>query len=147
LRAYSAKRDFAITPEPSGSQNASEKLIFVIQEHHSRRLHYDFRLEKDGVLKSWAIPKGIPESTEDKRLAVQVEDHPIEYAKFEGVIPTGQYGAGKVKIWDHGSFIPKVWDDNMVEVTLSGERLRGRYVLVRLKKAGEKSWLLLKGRD
>ena len=147
LRAYSAKRDFAITPEPSGNQNASEKLIFVIQEHHSRRLHYDFRLEKDGVLKSWAIPKGIPESTEDKRLAVQVEDHPIEYAKFEGVIPTGQYGAGTVKIWDHGSFIPKVWDDNMVEVTLSGERLRGRYVLVRLKKAGEKSWLLLKGRD
>jgi bifunctional non-homologous end joining protein LigD len=78
---------------------------------------------------------------------VQTEDHPIEYAKFEGTIPAGQYGAGTVKIWDHGSFEPKVWDENMVEFTLNGQRLKGRYVLVRLKKAGEKSWLLLKGRD
>ena len=147
LNEYVAKRDFEVSPEPSGNQQKSDRQIFVVQEHHSRRLHYDFRLEKDGVLKSWAVPKGIPKSTEDKRLAVQVEDHPIDYAKFEGIIPAGQYGAGTVKIWDNGSFTAKVWDDNMVEVTLRGERLRGRYVLVRLKRAGEKNWLLLKGRD
>ena len=147
LKEYAAKRDFAETPEPSGEQKSTEKQVFVVQEHHSRRLHYDFRLENSGVLKSWAVPKGIPETVDEKRLAVQTEDHPIEYAKFEGEIPAGQYGAGMVKIWDKGTFVTKAWDDNIVEVTLNGERLKGRYVLVRLKKAGEKSWLLLKGRD
>ena len=147
LTEYLAKRDFTVTPEPAGKEKMAEKRIFVVQEHHARRLHYDLRLESGGVLKSWAVPKGIPESTEDKRLAVETEDHPIEYAKFEGSIPEGQYGAGTVKIWDKGSFETKVWDENKVEFTLNGERLKGRYVLVRLKKAGEKSWLLLKGRE
>ena len=147
LTEYTAKRDFAVTPEPAGKTKTSDGGIFVIQEHHSRRLHYDLRLEKEGVLKSWAVPKGIPETPEEKRLAVEVEDHPMAYAKFEGTIPAGQYGAGTVTIWDHGTFEPKVWDEKMVEFTLHGQRLKGRYVLVRLKRAGEKSWLLLKGRE
>jgi DNA ligase D-like protein (predicted 3'-phosphoesterase) len=149
LKQYREKRDFQRTNEPSGTPSAKVDAggIFVVQEHHARRLHYDFRLEKGGVLKSWAVPKGIPETTEDKRLAVMVEDHPLEYAKFEGVIPKGEYGAGPVKIWDKGTYKPKVWDEKMIEVILNGERLRGRYVLVRLKKAGEKSWLMLKAKD
>ncbi len=148
LKEYVSKRDFNVTSEPAGkAEKSTAGRIFVVQEHHSRRLHYDFRLENSGVLKSWAVPKGMPESTEEKRLAVETEDHPIEYAKFEGTIPAGQYGAGTVKIWDNGTFEPKVWDENMIEVTLQGQRLKGRYVLVRLKRAGEKSWLLLKGRE
>jgi len=147
LAEYKEKRDFSVTPEPKGKEKPSGKRIFVIQEHHARRLHYDLRLEKDGVLKSWAVPKGMPETVEEKRLAVETEDHPMEYAKFEGTIPKGQYGAGTVKIWDHGSFEPKVWDEKIVEFTLHGEKLKGRFVLVPLKKAGEKSWLLLKGRE
>ncbi len=147
LAEYKAKRDFAVTPEPKGKTKATDKCIFVVQEHHARRLHYDFRLEKDGVLKSWAVPKGIPENTEDKRLAVETEDHPLEYAKFAGTIPAGQYGAGTVSIWDSGTFDVKVWDEKMVEVLLHGQRLKGRYVLVPLKRAGPKNWLMLKGRD
>ena len=119
----------------------------MVQEHHARQLHYDLRLEKDGVLKSWAVPKGIPETPSQKHLAVQVEDHPLEYATFEGEIPKGEYGAGNVKIWDKGSFNAKFWDENKIEVTLKGNRLTGRYVLVRLKKAGENNWLLLKGKE
>jgi DNA ligase D-like protein (predicted 3'-phosphoesterase) len=118
----------------------------VVQEHHARRLHYDLRLEKDGILKSWAVPKGIPESSDEKRLAVETEDHPLEYANFEGTIPPGQYGAGTVKIWDKGSYEAKVWDEIKIEFNLHGEKLRGRFVLVRLKKAGDKNWLLLKGK-
>jgi DNA ligase D-like protein (predicted ligase)/DNA ligase D-like protein (predicted 3'-phosphoesterase) len=147
LNVYEAKRDFTITPEPAGKTKTSGKMIFVVQEHHARRLHYDLRLESGGVLKSWAVPKGFPESTEEKRLAVQTEDHPIEYAKFAGTIPAGQYGAGVVKIWDKGTFEQKAWDENKVEFTLNGQKLKGRYILVRLKRAGEKSWLLLKGRQ
>jgi bifunctional non-homologous end joining protein LigD len=147
LIEYKEKRDFTVTPEPAGKTKGSESRIFVVQEHHSRRLHFDLRLEKEGVLKSWAVPKGVPETSEDKRLAVEVEDHPMEYAKFEGTIPAGQYGAGTVAIWDHGTFEQKVWDEKMVEFILHGQRLTGRYVLVRLKRAGEKSWLLLKGRE
>jgi DNA ligase D-like protein (predicted 3'-phosphoesterase) len=147
LQEYLSKRDFSVTTEPVGGEKYGEGRMFVVQEHHARRLHYDLRLEKDGVLKSWAVPKGIPESTEEKRLAVETEDHPLGYADFEGTIPKGQYGAGTVKIWDKGVYALKVWDENMVEFTLKGQRLRGRYVLVRLKKAGEKNWLLLKGRE
>jgi bifunctional non-homologous end joining protein LigD len=151
LKEYLEKRDFQLTTEPKATTNkkkSTDKVkIFVIQEHHARRLHYDFRLERDGVLKSWAVPKGIPESPEDKRLAVQVEDHPVDYAKFEGEIPKGQYGAGQVIIWDKGTYETKVWDEKMVEVILSGEKLKGRYVLVPLKKAGAKNWLMLKARD
>jgi DNA ligase D-like protein (predicted 3'-phosphoesterase) len=147
LQEYHAKRDFTVTSEPSGGEKKGESPVFVVQEHHARRLHYDLRLEKDGVLKSWAVPKGIPESTDEKRLAVATEDHPLGYADFEGEIPKGQYGAGTVKIWDKGVYTVKVWDEKMVEFTLNGERLKGRYVLVRLKKAGEKDWLLLKGKE
>jgi DNA ligase D-like protein (predicted ligase)/DNA ligase D-like protein (predicted 3'-phosphoesterase) len=146
LKDYKEKRDFQRTMEPKAlpEKKGGETKIFVVQEHHSRRLHYDFRLERDGVLKSWAVPKGIPETPEDKRLAVQVEDHPLEYSKFEGEIPEGQYGAGKVIIWDKGTFETKVWDDNMVEVILEGKKLKGRYVLVPMKLAGAKNWLMLK---
>jgi bifunctional non-homologous end joining protein LigD len=148
LSEYSSKRNFQKTLEPKGGEQNLEKLIFVVQEHHSRRLHYDFRLESGGVLKSWAVPKGMPEDTKQRHLAVQTEDHPFEYAGFEGTIPKGQYGAGTVKIWDKGHYETKLWEDDKIEVTLKGERLKGRYVLVRLKRAKDgKSWLLLKGKD
>jgi DNA ligase D-like protein (predicted ligase)/DNA ligase D-like protein (predicted 3'-phosphoesterase) len=147
LREYLAKRDFNVTTEPVAGGKKGESSIFVVQEHHARRLHYDLRLEKDGVLKSWAVPKGIPASSDEKRLAVETEDHPLGYADFEGEIPKGQYGAGTVKIWDKGVYEVKVWDEKMVEFILKGGKLKGRYVLVRLKKAGEKNWLLLKGKE
>jgi DNA ligase D-like protein (predicted ligase)/DNA ligase D-like protein (predicted 3'-phosphoesterase) len=149
LEEYHAKRNFTATSEPKGSEEKEkgEGKIFVVQEHHARRLHYDFRLERDGVLKSWAVPKGIPETPEDKRLAVETEDHPLDYAKFEGEIPKGQYGAGKVIIWDNGTYEPKVWDKKMIEVTLKGKKLKGCYVLVPLKRGGDKNWLMLKAKE
>lgn len=147
LSEYAKKRHFEETPEPKAEvEKKGSKPIFVIQEHHARALHYDFRLEKDGVLKSWAVPKGMPESDE-KRLAVETEDHPYEYRTFEGTIPKGQYGAGTVKIWDKGTYETKIWENDKIEVTLDGQRLKGRYVLVRLKRAGDKDWLLLKGKE
>ena len=128
-------------------EKKSGKPIFVIQEHHARRLHYDLRLEKEGVLKSWAVPKGMPDSGQ-KVLAVETEDHPYEYGSFEGEIPKGQYGAGTVKIWDKGHYETKLWEDGKIEVTLNGKKLNGRYILVRLKNAkDDKSWLLLKGKE
>ena len=147
LQQYRSKRDFSVTTEPVGGGEKGGGRVFVVQEHHSRRLHYDLRLEKDGVLKSWAVPKGIPASASEKRLAVETEDHPLGYASFEGTIPKGQYGAGTVEIWDKGVYEAKVWDEKMIEFTVQGKRMKGRYVLVRLKKAGEKSWLLLKGKE
>jgi bifunctional non-homologous end joining protein LigD len=147
LNEYRSKRDFSVTKEPVGGGEKGGDRVFVVQEHHSRRLHYDLRLEKDGVLKSWAVPKGIPESPSEKRLAVETEDHPLGYASFEGTIPKGHYGAGTVEIWDKGVYEVKVWDEKMIEFTVQGEKMKGRYVLVRLKKAGEKSWLLLKGKE
>jgi bifunctional non-homologous end joining protein LigD len=147
LQEYASKRDFVVTPEPSGGEAKTEGRIFVVQEHHARRLHFDLRLEKEGVLKSWAVPKGIPEKTGEKRLAVQVEDHPMEYADFEGTIPEGQYGAGAVKVWDRGLFGVKVWKDDMIEFILKGKRLQGKFFLAKFKKAGEKDWILLKVRD
>jgi bifunctional non-homologous end joining protein LigD len=147
LEKYAAKRDFSLTPEPVGAVEQQEGNAFVVQEHHSRRLHYDFRLERDGVLKSWAVPKGIPEKTGEKHLAVEVEDHPLEYRKFEGTIPPGQYGAGTVKIFDKGSYEPLFWKEDEIEVALKGERLHGKYALVRFKRAGPKQWLLIKARD
>ncbi len=147
LSEYTSKRHFEATPEPKGSSpEKNNNLIFVIQEHLARRLHYDFRLEKDGVLKSWAVPKGMPEAGQ-KVLAVETEDHPYEYGSFEGEIPKGQYGAGTVKIWDKGHYEAKLWENDKVEVTLHGQRLKGRYILVRLKRAGVNDWLLLKGKE
>jgi bifunctional non-homologous end joining protein LigD len=147
LSEYASKRNFEVTTEPKGEEKRGDNLIFVIQEHHARRLHYDLRLENGGVLKSWAVPKGMPESPRQRHLAVETEDHPIGYANFEGSIPEGQYGAGTVKIWDKGHYQTKVWEDNKIEFTLNGQRLKGRYILVRLKKAGDKDWLLLKGKE
>ena len=147
LNEYTSKRNFKVTKEPKGETKTGKPRIFVVQEHRSRKLHFDFRLESGGVLKSWAVPKGIPESTAEKRLAVQTEDHPIGYADFEGEIPKGQYGAGTVRIWDKGTFTVKVWEEDKIEFTLNGKRLHGRYVLVHLKRGGEKSWLLLKGKE
>jgi len=145
LKPYVEKRDFTVTPEPSGSASSGQKQqIFVIQEHHARRFHHDLRLEKNGVLKSWAVPKGVPEQAGEKRLAVETEDHPMEYQNFEGTIPAGQYGAGTVKIFDKGTYETKIWNENMIEVKLHGSKLNGTYVLTRFEKAGEKQWLLLK---
>jgi len=152
LEEYVRKRDFTATTEPLG-QIAEDKLtIFVVQEHQARRLHYDLRLSREGVLKSWAVPKGIPEKHGLKRLAIQTEDHPLEYSKFEGSIPQGQYGAGTVKTWDKGSYKLKIWTGDMVEFLLKGDRLNGMYVLVKLKKSSQKpgvqkEWLLMKLKD
>jgi DNA ligase D-like protein (predicted 3'-phosphoesterase) len=135
--------DFSVTNEPEGVPDVSVH-TFVIQEHHSHKLHYDLRLERDGVLKSWAVPKGIPENTGEKHLAVAVEDHPIEYKTFEGEIPKGEYGAGTVTIWDSGTYDTKHWDAEKIEVMLHGQKLNGAYVLVRFKRAGRNDWLLFR---
>lgn len=145
LSDYTAKRDFSRTTEPPMSKEMGTGNYFVVQEHHARRLHYDLRLERDGVLKSWAVPKGIPEISGDRRLAVQVEDHPLEYREFEGTIPEGQYGAGTVKIWDKGLYEPIAWEENKIEFITMGEKMQGRYVLVKFRKAGGNNWLLFKG--
>ncbi|MCX9084604.1 MAG: non-homologous end-joining DNA ligase [Candidatus Methanoperedens sp.] len=147
LSDYKTKRDFQITPEPPALMEKKAGRSFVIHEHHARKLHFDLRLEKDGVLKSWAVPKGPPEISGDKRLAVQVEDHPLEYGKFEGTIPEGQYGAGTVRIWDKGQYEPIVWGESKIEILMKGEKLEGRYILVKFKKVGEKNWLFFKGSD
>lgn len=149
LGEYKRKRDFTKTGEPEGlsEMGAKDKLIYVIQKHHATHLHYDLRLEHDGVLKSWAVPKGPPERPGERRLAVEVEDHPLEYAEFEGVIPEGEYGAGKVEIWDRGWFEPVKWEPDEIIVELHGQRLRGHYALIRFQKEKEpKNWLLLQKR-
>jgi len=116
--------------------------IFVVQRHQARHLHYDLRLEMDGVLKSWAVPKEPPLEPGVKRLAVEVEDHPLEYANFEGVIPEGMYGAGRVEIWDRGTYQLKHRSMDKIEFSLNGEKMRGDYVLIRFKR--NKNWLLIK---
>ena len=116
--------------------------IFVIQKHHAKNLHYDFRLEKDGVLKSWALPKNISDKKEVKRLAVETDDHEMSYADFEGIIAEGKYGAGKVEVWDKGSYEEEVWDEDRIVFELNGTKLKGRFTFVRFKKAGEKTWLI-----
>lgn len=146
LGEYLSKRDFDVTPEPTGEEKKEEGKAFVVQEHRARNLHYDLRLEREGILRSWAVPKGIPETPGEKRLAVETEDHPLEYRNFEGTIPVGQYGAGTVKIWDSGSYEPIVWEQDKIEFILKGKRLNGRYVLAKFKRAGEKNWLLLKAK-
>ncbi len=130
--------DFAEAPELNSSR------IFVVQKHAARRLHWDFRLSLDGVLKSWAIPKEPPVEKGVKRLAIQVEDHPLDYADFEGVIPEGLYGAGKVEIWDRGEFELIKRELDKIEVALHGRILNGKYVLLRYPKSGENNWLFFK---
>jgi bifunctional non-homologous end joining protein LigD len=146
LKDYSSKRDFTKTPEPTGGIDKPGGRTFVVQEHRARRLHYDLRLERDGILKSWAVPKGPPLEPGEKRLAVQTEDHPVEYGGFKGTIPKGEYGGGTVNIWDKGSYEPIVWSEDKIEALFKGEKLKGRYVLVRFKRAGDKEWLLFKAK-
>lgn len=117
---------------------------FVIQEHQGRTHHFDLRLEKCGVFKSWAVPKGVPVAPGEKHLAIAVADHPLEYGEFEGTIPAGEYGAGQVRIWDHGSFDAYVWTPDRIVFRFKGTRLGGRYALVRFPHAGDHHWLLFK---
>jgi DNA ligase D-like protein (predicted 3'-phosphoesterase) len=147
LEEYKKKRKFEKTPEPKGKVEKDKGTVFVVQEHDARNLHWDFRLEDQGVLKSWAVPKKPPTTAGTKRLAIQTEDHPVDYAKFEGVIPAGLYGAGSVKVWDHGKFKLIEKTENKYEIELKGKRLKGKYHLVRFKKAGEKAWLFFKSKE
>jgi bifunctional non-homologous end joining protein LigD len=144
LGTYRAKRDFGDTPEPAGeAAAAADRARFVIQEHHATRLHWDLRLEHDGVLASWAIPNGLPEEPKDNRLAVRTEDHPLEYLEFHGEIPKGSYGAGTMRIWDRGTYEELKWEPRKVEVALHGERLEGRYALFPLDKGDQpKDWMI-----
>src|SRR5262245_6414625 len=150
LRDYEKKRDRKKTPEPFGSQKGRKKApIFVVQRHDARRLHYDFRLERDGVLLSWAVPKGVPLEPGGRALAVHVEDHPLEYAKFAGDIPAGQYGAGSVEIWDNGTYeLLEEKRNGQLTVRLHGRRLNGTWSLVPAHMDGkEQNWLIIKRRD
>jgi bifunctional non-homologous end joining protein LigD len=160
LKEYKKKRDFTKTSEPAGAiEKMGKKTKFVIQKHKARRLHYDFRIEDEGVLKSWAVPKEPSMSKKDKRLAVHVEDHPLDYGNFEGIIAKGNYGAGSVEIWDKGYFVNMTIKDGKVEplakwikeghflVWLKGDRLRGGFAFQRLKKDDDKNWLLIKMND
>src|SRR6188768_2829167 len=154
LKTYRAKRHFGITAEPKGKVARQRGNAFVIQKHAATRLHYDLRLELDGVMKSWAVTRGPSLVPGEKRLAVQVEDHPIEYNKFEGTIPKGQYGGGTVMIWDRGTYEPEDGRgvsavraglrDGKLEFTLHGEKLRGRFALVRMARGDGREWLLIK---
>ena len=146
LEEYNALRNFSKSPEPMGAEAKPKGNSYVVQEHQASHLHWDLRLERDGVLKSWAVPKGPPEKLGDKRLAVAVEDHPLDYGGFEGIIPEGEYGAGTVKIWDRGTYEAREWTEEKIEFVIHGERLSGPYELIRFRKAGEKNWLLFKKR-
>src|SRR6185369_13308550 len=160
LEKYRTKRNFRVTPEPRGkvARKAGKALSFIVQKHAASHLHYDFRLELGGVLLSWAIPKGPSLDPADKRLAVHVEDHPLEYGSFEGVIPKGQYGAGTVMLWDRGTWQPKEdpvagYAKGHLKFELDGENLKGGFDLIRTRgskfggKTGDQAWLLIKEKD
>jgi bifunctional non-homologous end joining protein LigD len=156
LREYHRKRDFAITPEPRGEEGKSEGRSFCVQKHAATRLHYDFRLEMEGVLRSWAVPKGPSYDPADKRLAMHTEDHPLDYGDFEGIIPEGQYGGGTVVLWDRGTWEPiedphKGYRTGKLKFRLDGEKLKGGWTLVKIRgrdaRDDEKSWLLIKETD
>jgi len=165
LQEYQRKRRFDVTPEPSGIARMGQKrfqdLVYVVQKHRASRLHYDFRLEWDGALISWAVPKGPSLDPSVKRFAMRVEDHPIDYAAFEGVIPEGEYGGGTVMLWDKGTWVPQQEDEHEnveaalgkgeLKFTLRGNKLKGSWVLVRNRRFGKNpsrsSWLLIKHRD
>ena len=152
LTEYKKKRKFDKTPEPGPTRKTTKTgRLFVVQKHRATQLHYDFRLEVDGVLKSWAVPKGPSLDPTVKRLAMQVEDHPVDYAKFEGVIPEGEYGGGTVMVWDYGTYEPENTTDvagalrkGELKFSLDGQKLKGSWVLVRTR---DRQWLLLKHRD
>jgi bifunctional non-homologous end joining protein LigD len=152
LTDYKKKRRFDKTPEPGPEKKRTKTgRLFVVQKHRATQLHYDFRLEVDGVLKSWAVPKGPSLDPAVRRLAMQVEDHPVDYAKFEGVIPEGEYGGGTVMIWDYGTYEPENSDNvgdalrkGELKFSLNGKKLKGSWVLVRTR---ERQWLLMKHRD
>lgn len=162
LKDYQQKRKFNETTEPKGKTKKSKsKLIFVVQRHAATRLHYDFRLEMEGVLKSWAVPKGPSLDPHDKRLAMMVEDHPYDYKDFEGNIPEGNYGAGQVEVWDSGTYEPleensKISDEKellrelhagSLKFILHGKKLKGEFALVKMKNAENNAWLLIKHKD
>ena len=161
LKEYRGKRDFKVTEEPKGSArpdgSGKRELLYVVQKHQASHLHYDFRLEWRGVLLSWAVPKGPSPDPSVKRLAARVEDHPVEYGDFEGIIPGGEYGGGTVMLWDRGGWTPEVPDvdealrKGELKFTLHGKKLKGSWVLVRTKGGyggrGKESWLLIKHRD
>jgi len=161
LKKYKEKRDFRKTGEPAGGrEKSSENPIFIIQKHDASNLHYDFRLEIDGVLKSWAVPKGPSTDPSVKRLAMPTEDHPLEYANFEGIIPEGQYGAGTVLLWDRGTYENKrtekekdkksmegSYNEGKIEIYLKGQKLKGGYALIRTGKGKNERWLLIKMKD
>jgi len=146
LKEYKRKRKFNVTPEPEGAlAEPSEKPLYMIHKHHARRLHYDLRLERGGVLVSFAVPKGLPEEPNVRRLAVHVEDHPMDYAPFEGRIPEGEYGAGEVRIFDWGWYEPLEWEDNKITLRLHGERIQGEYHLVQTRQNNDpKNWLIFR---
>jgi bifunctional non-homologous end joining protein LigD len=161
LLEYKRKRDFKQTPEPGPKLERTSKKRFVVQRHDATRLHYDFRLEMDGVLKSWAVPKGPSLNPTDKRLAVMVEDHPVSYIGFFGSIPEGNYGAGEVDVWDEGNYTPidakgktitekealKTLEAGNLKFALNGKHLKGEFALVKLKGKEDNSWLLIKHND
>jgi DNA ligase D-like protein (predicted 3'-phosphoesterase) len=161
LSRYRAKRDLDRSPEPDGSsqKGGADRPIFVVQEHDASNLHYDFRLEIDGVLKSWAVPKGPSTDPREKRLATPTEDHPLDYADFEGVIPEGEYGAGTVLVWDTGPYenisekdgepieAAEALEKGHLSVRLFGKKLEGGYTLVRMGDKADADWLLIKMRD
>lgn len=157
LTDYRQKRDFRRTPEPRGARRAPRDApVFVVQKHDARRLHYDFRLEVDGVLKSWAVPRGPSTNPRDKRLAVPTEDHPLAYRSFEGVIPQGQYGAGRVIVWDTGTYrniterqgrpvpLDQAIENGHLAVWLEGKKLKGGFALTRIRDDRKPVWLLVK---
>src|SRR5918996_6558002 len=140
LDTYRAKRDFERTAEPSGKRRGKPKgARFVVQEHHARRLHWDLRMEHDGVAVSWALPRGVPAHPDENRLAVHTEDHPLEYLEFEGEIPKGEYGAGAMGIWDAGTYEAEKFRDDEVILTFAGERVEGRYALF---QTDGKNWMI-----
>ena len=162
LAEYRRKRDFTRSAEPEGTgSRKARKLVFVIQKHAARNLHYDLRLEHEGVMKSWAVPKGPSLDPSVKRLAMQVEDHPIEYNEFEGTIPQGEYGGGTVMLWDRGTYsyggtdpdpeegLRRGYDKGDFKVVLNGKRLKGSWALVRMRndRPGKPQWLLIKHKD
>ncbi len=161
LKEYHKKRDFKKTKEPFGaSVKKNKEKLFVIQEHNASNLHYDFRIEANGILKSWAVPKNLSTDPSEKRLGIQTEDHPIEYADFEGTIPQDEYGGGKVIVWDAGTYellqdeddeksksVEKSLENGKLKIWLNGKKLKGGYALINTEKGEDNKWLIIKLKD